>query len=217
MESFKNYISRLNQECDAFFQYNSNDKTGYDNNPVGKNSLATMMKEISEDAKLSRIYTNHCIRKTTAMALHCQGFDVSEIQNVTKHKNLDSLKHYIAKPTYKEKQSYNQALLNYAENEEISENIPPKRLKCDTSKQNKQKKRQIEEPTCTAVTPIMPNKENVDVNNCLIPLILEDVEESVVPCTTTMQSNVVNTMAQASNMFQNATFNNCNFSFQMPK
>ena len=99
VESFKNYISRLNQECDAFFQYNSNDKTGYDNNPVGKNSLATMMKEISEDAKLSRIYTNHCIRKTTAMALHCQGFDVSEIQNVTKHKNLDSLKHYIAKPT----------------------------------------------------------------------------------------------------------------------
>ena len=76
-----------------------------------------MMKEISTDAKLSKVYTNHCIRKTTTTAMKRQGFDLNEIQNVTKHKNLDSLKHYISGPTYKEKQSYNEALLNYAENE----------------------------------------------------------------------------------------------------
>ena len=76
-----------------------------------------MMKDISEDAKLSRIYTNHCIRKTTATALKRQGFDLTEIQNVTKHKNLDSLKYYISGPTYKEKRNYNGAVLNYAEND----------------------------------------------------------------------------------------------------
>ena len=116
VESFKMYVSLLNHECDAFFQYPSRNNKSYDNKPVGKNSLATMMKEISEHANLSRIYTNHCIQKMMATVLHRQGFDLNEIQNVTKHKNLDSLKHYISAPTYKEKKNYNNALLQYAEN-----------------------------------------------------------------------------------------------------
>ena len=116
VESFKMYVSLLNHECDAFFQYPSRNNKSYDNKPVGKNSLATMMKEISEHANLSRIYTNHCVQKMMATVLHRQGFDLNEIQNVTKHKNLDSLKHYISAPTYKEKKNYNDALLQYAEN-----------------------------------------------------------------------------------------------------
>ena len=31
------------------------------------------------------------------------------------------------------------------------------------------------------------------------------------------QQNVVNQLRQTVNMFQNANFNNCNFTFQMPK
>ena len=127
VKSFKKYISLLHPETDVLFQYPSKSKKCYDKKPIWKNSLATMMKEISEDAKLSKIYTNHCIHKTRATAMKRQGFDLNEIQNVTKHKNLDSLKHYIAGPTYKEKQSYNEALLNYAENENQHEDIPVKK------------------------------------------------------------------------------------------
>ena len=127
VKSFKTYISLLNPESDVFFQYASKDKKSYDKKPIGKNTLATMMKEISTDAKLSKIYTNHCIHKTTATAMKRQGFDLNEIQNVTKHKNLDSLKHYISGPTYKEKQSYDEALLNYVENETEDEETPVKK------------------------------------------------------------------------------------------
>ena len=74
------------------------------------------MKEILEDAGLSRIYTNHCICKTTATDLKQQGFELHETQNVTKHKNLDSLKHYISGPAYQEKQNYSKALLKYGKN-----------------------------------------------------------------------------------------------------
>ena len=84
VKSFKTYTSLLHPNSDVFFQYSSKDKKSYDNKPIGKNSLATMMKEISTDTKLIRIYTNHCIRKTTATAMKRQGFDLNEIQNFTK-------------------------------------------------------------------------------------------------------------------------------------
>ena len=116
VETFKTYVGKLNHKCDAFFQYYSKDRRDFENMPVGKNSLATLMKEISKEANLSKTYTNHCIRKTTATALHRKGFGLNDIKNVTKHKNIDSLKHYIGAPTYKEKQNYNSALLSYAEN-----------------------------------------------------------------------------------------------------
>ena len=69
VNSFKLYMSLLNHKENTFFQYPNKDKTAYKNAPVGKNSLAEMMKDISKDAKLSTMYTNHCIRKTTATAM----------------------------------------------------------------------------------------------------------------------------------------------------
>ena len=95
VESFKCYLALLNHEENSFFQYPNKKLNGFNNAPIGKNSIGSMMKDISEAAKLSKIYTNHCIRKTTATAMKRQGFDLNQISHVTKHKNLDSLKHYI--------------------------------------------------------------------------------------------------------------------------
>ena len=53
VKSFKTYTSLLYPYSDVFFQYSSKDKKSYDNKPIGKSSLATMMKEISTNAKLS--------------------------------------------------------------------------------------------------------------------------------------------------------------------
>ena len=103
VKSLKKNLAKLNEDCNDFFQYPSKDNKGYDNKPIGKNSLADMMKDLSTDTELSRIYTNNCIHKTTATAMKRQGFDLNEIQNVTEHKNLDSLKHYISGPSYKDK------------------------------------------------------------------------------------------------------------------
>ena len=208
VQSFKTYVANLNHDCDAFFQYYSKDRKSYDNIPVGKNSLASMMKEISKEAKLSFTYTNHCIRKTTATALHRKGFDLNDIRNVTKHKNLDSLKQYIGAPMYKEKQNYNSALLSYAENRHNNDN-------------NKHKSEEI-----LHVQPIQNkkrvlNEQNINPENALVPVIDDNNDDSmpkdmIVPLST--QSNVINNqLKSASHLFQNATFNNCNFTFTMPK
>ena len=73
------------------------------------------MSDISKKAKLSKNYTNHTVRKTTATAMKRSGFSLQEIANVTKHKNLESLKHYLAAPTHEEKESYSNALHDYGQ------------------------------------------------------------------------------------------------------
>ncbi|MEL7309713.1 MAG: DUF3504 domain-containing protein, partial [Pseudomonadota bacterium] len=50
---------------------------------LGLNQLGKMMKQISEQANLSKLYTNHCVRVTVVSELHNQGFSANEISNVT--------------------------------------------------------------------------------------------------------------------------------------
>ena len=97
----------------AFFQRPNKSKTRFDM-VLGKETLAGLTKVISEEAGLSQVYTNHCIRHTTATGMHKSGHNLKEISTVTKHKNLQSLERYIDKPTHKEKESYNKDLFNYA-------------------------------------------------------------------------------------------------------
>lgn len=65
--ALKFYLSKLNPECDSFFQYpkkkwNYQDEVWYEARPIGVNKLDVMMKSISKAAKLSKIYTNHSVR-----------------------------------------------------------------------------------------------------------------------------------------------------------
>ena len=48
---------------------------------VGERSLGGMMKRISKEANLSRIYTNHSIRATAVTILDKSGFEVRHINN----------------------------------------------------------------------------------------------------------------------------------------
>ena len=199
VNSFKHYIENLNTECNAFFQYPNADKTGFDRKPIGKNTLGELMKTISTQAKLSKRYTNHCIRKTTATGMHRQGYSLKEIANVTKHKNLQSLEHYISGPNQKDKEGYSTALFNYSKNkvqnkrpQECVENVQKKKVKPSNT------------GTLVKTGELLPvdNNSNDKENMAHIPV---------------SQNVVQNQLRQAANMFQNACFNNCNISFQMPK
>lgn len=62
---------------------------------TGKNMLGKFMKDISTDARLTKIYTNHSVRVTVVTELHAQGFSHLEICNVTGHKNPESVSRYV--------------------------------------------------------------------------------------------------------------------------
>ena len=67
--ALKLYLQKVYPKDTVFFQYAKKknmalDAVWYEARPLGINSLAKMMKTISEEARLSKIYTNHCVRAT---------------------------------------------------------------------------------------------------------------------------------------------------------
>lgn len=73
LKSLKKYISKLNPENSSFFQKpkvrNYIASRVWYKKPLGINAIGRMMSTISEEAKLSIRYTNHCIRVTTVATL----------------------------------------------------------------------------------------------------------------------------------------------------
>ena len=80
---------------------------------------------------------NHCIHGTTASAVKRAGYTLNEIAFVLKHKNLESLKYYLDKPTLEDKTNFSDSLFdqmgqNKSDAEENSDSdfeTPPKPAK----------------------------------------------------------------------------------------
>ena len=117
-----------------------------------------------------------------------------------KHKNLQSLEHYIGGPTHSEKENYSESLFNYTHDQN----------KCKAEK--KQDEQQEENAKkLKLVTPDPPP------GNVLVPLPSNFENETNTENIPMSQKVIENSLRQAANMFQNATFTNCSITFQMPK
>ena len=100
VKSFRLYLTHLNPKIDELFQ---RPKSGipvvpggpwYDAQVLGVNTLANMMKNISLDAKLSQVYTNHCIRATSVTILDDCGIEARHIMTVSGHRSESSIRSY---------------------------------------------------------------------------------------------------------------------------
>ncbi|XP_070546513.1 uncharacterized protein [Ptychodera flava] len=102
--SFEKYVSLLHPGNTSLFQrpkapFNSEESCWYVNAPVGESTLGAMMKTLSTEAKLSKIYTNHCIRATACKLLDDAGFDTRHIMYISGHVNEASVKSYSNQPS----------------------------------------------------------------------------------------------------------------------
>ena len=93
------YVSKLNPLRPDLFQrpkkfVRGEDSEWYDNQVIGRDPLNNIMKEISLDAKLSKIYTNHSIRAACLTKLDQAGFEICHIQAVSGHMSEESIKSY---------------------------------------------------------------------------------------------------------------------------
>ena len=73
---------------------NFSDNCWYDDQVVGRDPLNDLMKTLSINAKLSKIYTNHSIRATTITKLDECGFEARHIQAVSGHKSENTVRCY---------------------------------------------------------------------------------------------------------------------------
>ena len=110
---FKKYLAVLHPKQVALFQkprrnFTSGDQIWFENCPIGVNKPGAMMKEISTDAKLSQVYSNHCVRSTTVTVLDAAGIPIHRIMQSSGHRNESSVKFYCdRKKLEKEKESSN--------------------------------------------------------------------------------------------------------------
>lgn len=98
------FLSKLNPECEALFQYpkrnwRPSDKIWYENRPLGINKLSTFMKDISSAAGLSRVYTNHSVRATAITLWANAGLTNRAIMAISGHRNESSLQSYHSMPS----------------------------------------------------------------------------------------------------------------------
>ena len=96
-KALKFYMAKLNPQCDAFFQYprkNSKWKYGdevwFDARLIVANKLDGM-KSISEEAKLSKIYSNHSVRATAIISWSNAGVQNRHIMAISGHPSEESL------------------------------------------------------------------------------------------------------------------------------
>ena len=109
------YTSKLTKKNNWLWQkprrkIRGDDLEWYENVPVGPHPLENFMKRISEQAGLSQMYTNHCIRATVITSLDQQGFEARHIRAISGHKSDETIKSYSVRCPDKKKRQMSEAL-----------------------------------------------------------------------------------------------------------
>ena len=103
LKTMKLYLSKLTPSNPSFFQTPKAkgwklSSIWFTRSTVGVNTIGKFMVTISELAKLSQIYTNHCIRSTCVTTLREAGIPNHDIQSVTGHRSVASVDAYSKTP-----------------------------------------------------------------------------------------------------------------------
>ena len=108
VKAFKKYLDKISPKQTAFFQRPKTNAPHFgpwfDNIPIGEKMLGKMMKNISREAKLTMLYTNHCIRATTITYLDQAGYPARHIMSVGGHRSEASIRSYSKTSTEKRKE-----------------------------------------------------------------------------------------------------------------
>ena len=99
MNSYLLYTSKLHPNRDDLWQrprdaFLPSDDVWYMDIPVGKNTLSSIMSEISRIGKLSCVYKNHSVRATSITLMDEAGIAGRHIMSVSGHQSETSLKSY---------------------------------------------------------------------------------------------------------------------------
>lgn len=117
VSTFTKYCNKLHPENSNSWQrprrtVSSDDVVWYDNAPVGRNTLNSLMKKISITANLSKKYTNHCVRATCITNLDQNGVDTRHIMSISGHKSETAIRSYSSRLCEERKRQIFEVLSN---------------------------------------------------------------------------------------------------------
>ena len=181
---FDLYVSKLNPKCPWLFQRPKKSIKGkeneewYDNVPVGPHPLENCMRKLSENAGLSMMYTNHCIRATVITNLDRAGFEARHIKAVSGHKSDETIKNYAVKCPNIKKREMSDVL---SAKLDIKRPKPKASSTVTTESTTRNTDQQAEFPTLNVndivdFVPIPNNVDDFDINQIL--KVVEEAEKS---------------------------------------
>ena len=140
-------MQKINFDVDFLFQCPKKnvklaDDTWFDKVPVGRDPLNDTMKNLSKNAALSKMYTNHSIRATVVTNLDQAGYKAHHIMATTGHKSESSIKNYSRMCPSNKRREMNDTLAGKLSNN-MNTPGPSKKIK--------------NEPTSTVTAPEEPN------------------------------------------------------------
>jgi hypothetical protein len=146
------------------------DGVWYEKRPLGKNKLGCMMSEISKISKLSKKYTNHCIRATAITALDQARFAPRHIMSVSGHRSEVSIKNYSRKTSTDQKRKMSETLGK----------LIPLSSGCTTIDEN-------EADNLKKKTHLINNKNNITKTSLILVeiyiAVFENIRRFFIPCT----------------------------------
>ncbi|XP_029646297.1 uncharacterized protein LOC115220336 isoform X2 [Octopus sinensis] len=89
VKMFLKYVSKLDPHYPRFFCHQKLNvdplyhTVWYTKQPMGEKRMAEFMKSISNDAGLSKVYTNHCLRSTLLYLMEEGGLDAKDVSRIT--------------------------------------------------------------------------------------------------------------------------------------
>ena len=173
----------------------SNELAWYKNAAIGKNTLGSTMKNMTNEAGLGGRFSNHTVRKTSLTNLLQAGVPPTVIQHISGHKNVGSISHY-ATASKAQVKCMNEILLNPSlhvpEHGQIQSDIPKRGSKTQDESHTVQKQSQS-------------NDKNIE--NCEILIKKPRFENA---------AGVTQNQTAISGLLHNSTLNNCTFNFAYP-
>ena len=132
VKSFKLYITRIDPVFPNLWQQPKlsvtwDDAFWYNRSPLSKNKIGNLMTKLTREAKLSRSYTNHCVRSTCITILDRAGHEARHIMSVSGHKKIESIQNYTYRTSEAQKRKMSESLAT------AIVSTPPKKSKHEVS------------------------------------------------------------------------------------
>ena len=196
VSSFEKYVSKLHPRNKWLWQRIAdsfdNNSAWYIHMPLGKNTLAHMLKTICNQEGVTTDYNNHSIRATSITVLDVRKFSNRNIISVSGHKSESSLKSYTSRVSTERKHEMSTTLLDTVvpQQKQNAENHTPSHVRINNV---------VSEVNCNGIIDMTP--EQIDA--LMIPIETEEQEKENLPIIVNMSSTTCN------NIQSNTSAPNC--------
>ena len=182
----------------------TNKMAWYKNGKIGKNTLASMMKDMALEAGLVGNFSNHTVRKTSITNLLQAGVQPTVIQHISGHKNVGSISHY-ATASKAQVKRMNEILLNPSHHVPECGQIQPKKPFSASNIPATVSKPDSNTPHKNQVSTDMSENNSENMENAP-----HSIDKHVIENSLTQNKTAI------SGLLHNSTLNNCTFHFTYP-